>query len=137
MKTENGNQIVANQRGEFVQSGETNLSGGTGRAATSSAAQSGATNYPGRSFTNACRKLVQGLISKVRSKVVAEFRGRVQEQDELLQRALSEAEALAWESGYPQLFFPTLALEKAQAVANWRTHQRAVLLRSPQLALAA
>jgi len=46
--------------------------------------------------------------------------------NKLLHLALNEAEALAWQTEYPHLVFPTLALEKAQAVANWLTRQRSM-----------
>jgi hypothetical protein len=40
--------------------------------------------------------------------------------------ALNEAEALAWETEYPYLVFPTLAAEKAQAVAKWQVRQHLI-----------
>jgi hypothetical protein len=39
---------------------------------------------------------------------------------------LNEAEALAWQTDYPQLFFPTLAMEKVQAVVSRRPRQQFV-----------
>jgi hypothetical protein len=36
--------------------------------------------------------------------------------------ALNEAEALAWETEYPQLVFPTLAEEKIAAISSWYGH---------------
>jgi hypothetical protein len=83
-----------------------------------------------------CRKLL-AQIENVREQVVSEFRDRLDENKHVLDLALNEAEALAWASGYPQLFFPTLATEKASAVSGW--HQRQQFLRhrpAPLLAAA-
>jgi hypothetical protein len=35
---------------------------------------------------------------------------------------LNEAEALAWETEYPQLVFPALAEEKIEAISSWYSH---------------
>ena len=75
-----------------------------------------------------CRKLLAQL-EDVREQVVDEFRGRVAEHQRVLDLALNEAEALAWESGFPQLMFPVLATEKATAIAGWHVRQQS--LRSP------
>ena len=39
---------------------------------------------------------------------------------------LNEAEAAAWQTRYPHLFFPTLATEKVQAVIAWDTKRQAL-----------
>lgn len=57
--------------------------------------------------------------------------------ERLLQQALNEAEALAWQTAYPQLVFPVLAGEKLQAVAEWSLTQQQVRRQSPTFALAA
>ena len=75
-----------------------------------------------------CRKIL-GQIEDVREQVADEFRGQLEEHKHVLDLALNEAEALAWESGYPQLIFPVLATEKASAITNWHLRQRS--LRSP------
>jgi hypothetical protein len=75
-----------------------------------------------------CRKLLAQL-EDVREQVVAEFRGRLEGHKHVLDLAMNEAEALAWETGFPQLFFPTLATEKASAVSGW--HMRQQSLRGP------
>jgi hypothetical protein len=38
--------------------------------------------------------------------------------------ALNEAEALAWQTGYPHLLFPALATEKIQAATEWSARQK-------------
>jgi hypothetical protein len=72
-----------------------------------------------------CQKLL-AQIKKTKDSIRAEFRGTVKAHEQLLQLALNEAEALAWQTPYPHLFFPTLALEKAQAVASWEAHQQLI-----------
>ena len=69
-----------------------------------------------------CRKVV-AQIEKAKERILAEFRGRLEEHGHLLRLALNEAEALAWQTDYPHLLFPTLAAEKAQAAATWHTRQ--------------
>jgi hypothetical protein len=71
---------------------------------------------------NLCRKAV-AQIEKAKRTIVSEFRDRLEEHDHLLELAVNEAEALAWQTQYPHLLFPVLATEKAQAVANWHRRQ--------------
>jgi len=81
----------------------------------------------------------QKLASKIQSTKVAllsEFRQRVDTNDRMLRLALNEAEAIALETGFPLLTFPTLAREKAEAVAAWQTRQQ-VLRHSSEQSLAA
>jgi len=82
-----------------------------------------------------CRKLL-AQIENVREQVVSEFRDRLDGNKHVLDLALNEAEALAWASGYPQLFFPTLATEKANAVSGWHQRQQFLRHRAPLLAAA-
>jgi hypothetical protein len=63
-------------------------------------------------------------IAKVRAMVGREFSTLRQREPRLLRQALNEAEAIAWHTGFPQLVFPLLALEKARAVATWESRQR-------------
>jgi hypothetical protein len=76
-------------------------------------------------------------IKNVREQVVDEFRDRLEGHKHVLDLALNEAEALAWDSGFPQLFFPTLATEKASAVTGWHLRQQSLRQRTaPLLAVA-
>ena len=70
-----------------------------------------------------CRKII-AQIEQTRRSILGEFRDAFQTQEHLLRLAVNEAEALAWQTGVPQLVFPTLAREKVQAVADWHTRQR-------------
>jgi len=46
----------------------------------------------------------------------------------LLHLAITEAAALAERTGFPQLFLPALALEKAEAASAWHLRQQHTLL---------
>jgi hypothetical protein len=72
---------------------------------------------------NACLKLI-AQIDRARERVVGEFKPSVQEHAHVLELALNEAQALAWQSGFPHLVFPTLAEENARAVAAWHDRQQ-------------
>lgn len=69
-----------------------------------------------------CSKIVAG-IRKTKNALFREFRDSYHAQEHLLRLALNEAEALAWETGVPQLVFPTLAAEKAEATVAWQKRQ--------------
>jgi hypothetical protein len=75
-----------------------------------------------RNILSLCRKAV-ARIEKAKETIVSEFRDRLEEHGHLLRLAVNEAEALAWQTEYPHLLFPTLAAEKAQAVAKWHRRQ--------------
>jgi len=81
-----------------------------------------ATHRVGEACIASCRKLVAQM-NKAKHAILTEFNGTVQAQEHLLRLALNEAEALAWQTGFPQLVFPDLALEKAQAVVARQARQ--------------
>jgi hypothetical protein len=83
-----------------------------------------------------CRKLLAQL-EDVKEQVVEEFRGRIEDHQHVLELAVNEAEALAWQTGFPQLFFPTLAVEKASAVTGWHQRQRFLRERTSPMLIAA
>ena len=72
-----------------------------------------------------CRKLLRAL-RQTKLTILNEFRLTLGAHQQMLKLALNEAEALAWETGYPHLVFPLLATEKAQAVAAWTTRQSSI-----------
>ncbi len=72
-----------------------------------------------------CKKLL-GEIERVKNKILDEFRATKESQANLFQQAVNEAEALAWQTDYPHLLFPALAMEKVQAVSAWQARQRFV-----------
>lgn len=58
--------------------------------------------------------------------LLREFIAESNTDGRLLRLALNEAEALACQSGFPELIFPLLAIEKAQAVRAWSKRQSAM-----------
>ena len=82
------------------------------------------------SFSDAClascRKMVAQM-KQAKNAILREFNGTFEAQEHLLRLAVNEAEALAWQTGFPQLVFPDLAMEKAQAVAAWQMKQRKLI----------
>ena len=93
-----------------------------------------------RSFSDACLascRKVLAQIEKARNNILAEFRENLEVNEQVLRLALNEAEALAWQTPYPQLVFADLAAEKAQAVVDWSAHQRSVRQTNSALRLTA
>jgi hypothetical protein len=70
-----------------------------------------------------CRKAM-ALVEQTKAALLSEWQDCREECKHLLQLALNEAEALAWQTDFPQLFFPILAAEKVQAVGNWQARQQ-------------
>lgn len=65
------------------------------------------------------QKLIMG-IEEAKRNLAAVYKFEVPER--LFRVALDEAEALAWETEYPQLIFPALAEEKIEAISSWYSH---------------
>ncbi len=74
-------------------------------------------------------------IPQIRSLIEREFARLQAQQPHIFRLTLNEAEALAWQTGFPQLVFPTLAAEKIRAVADWNKRQQ--VLRSQESPAAA
>ena len=74
---------------------------------------------------NSCRRLLD-RIANVKRAILDEFHDTVDAQNRMLRLAVNEAEALAWETDYPELVFPTLAQEKASEVSSWQARQRQI-----------
>jgi hypothetical protein len=94
----------------------------------------------GSAFSMLCLRsyrMILAQIRKARDAIFAEARGTLDTHERMLQLALNEAEALAWQTEYPHLVFPALAAEKVHAVADWNRHQRSVWQTDPLFALAA
>jgi len=82
-----------------------------------------------QAVANACIASCQKLaaqIERTKRNLIAELQDSFQVPEQLYRQALVEAEALAWQTDYPQLVFPTLATEKVQAVAAWHRRQRSL-----------
>ena len=88
-----------------------------------------------------CYQKVLRRLAAVKVRVEREFGQGMSGYEPLLKAAINEAEAVAWQTPYPHLFFPALAEEKAAAARQWTSHQRAiqerVSLEREQLPLAA
>jgi hypothetical protein len=88
-------------------------------------------------LSGAVRARISNQIESVKRQVFTEFKGALEANEQLLRLALSEADVLARQTGFPQLVFPLLATEKAQSAARWQFHQRYLLRSNSPYALAA
>ena len=88
-------------------------------------------------FVRACLnsgRTIRDAIARAKEAVLRDYAELVGEHARVLRLALNEAEALAWQTDFPHLFFPNLATEKAQAAVSWHRHQRAVRRTATELA---
>jgi hypothetical protein len=83
----------------------------------------------GSACLRSCRKLF-AQIATTKARIHEQFRARLGENDRLLRLVLNEAEAVAWETEFPHLFFPTLAVEMARTAARWQERQISMTKRS-------
>jgi hypothetical protein len=80
-------------------------------------------------LSQACLKSCKRILAQIgraKDAIFAEARDTLEVQDQMLRLVLNEAEALAWQTRFPHLFFPALAVEKVQEAAAWDSRQRAV-----------
>jgi hypothetical protein len=63
---------------------------------------------------------------QAKNKIANEFQETLDSHAQIFQLALKEAEALAFQTDYPHLLFPALALEKIQAVSVWQARQQSL-----------
>jgi len=68
-------------------------------------------------------------IDSVKQEVLEKYQPNVGDNNHLLRLSLIEADALARQTGYPRLFFPLLASEKASNAVRWQFRQQAKLPR--------
>ena len=83
----------------------------------------------GTAFSKACLrcgKQILAEVRKVRESILAEARETVRVQEHRLRLAVNEAEALAWQTLYPHLLFPSLATEKIRGATAWENRQRSL-----------
>lgn len=74
---------------------------------------------------NYCEALREA-IAPTKQALWQEFEPELGQHSQVLRLALNEAEALAWETDYPHLLFPMLAVEKAQAAVAWYRRQQSI-----------
>jgi len=77
----------------------------------------------------ACGQKLVAQIERVKKNIIAEVHETLKAHEQLINRAVGEAEALAWQTAYPQLVFPVLAVEKVQSVAAWHSRQQSLYRR--------
>lgn len=83
----------------------------------------------GNKFRKACVACCQKVLAQIKNakaEIFREARDSLKAKEHLLELALNEAEALAMQTLYPHLVFPTLATEKVQTVVEWEKHQQLV-----------
>ena len=73
-----------------------------------------------------CQKIL-AQIWNIKDRLLAEWRDGAEAHERMLRLVVNEAEALAWQTSYPHLVFPTLAVEKIQRVRDWVRRQQSVL----------
>ena len=79
------------------------------------------------SFCADCARKLAAQIQRTKQDLVAQFRKTFAGNERMLRLVLNEAEALAFLTEYPQLVFPSLALEKVEGAIAWQKHQQEVL----------
>jgi hypothetical protein len=87
------------------------------------------TNNAKQTFTNRCLqscKVLFAEIEQAKNMIADDFHETLDTHGNLFRLALNEAEALAWQTDYPHLVYPTLAMERVQAVVAWRRRQQSV-----------
>lgn len=98
-------------------------------------AVNGEPTFAGR-CVESCKKLLAS-IEQAKNKIAAEFQETLDSHSQLFRLALKEAEALAFQTDYPHLLFPTLAVEKIQAASAWQARQQLLRHRRAVFAAAA
>ena len=87
--------------------------------------------------TESTRRELSRQLAAVKKSMLREFGVALGGQGRMLESALNEAEAVAWQTPYPHLVFPMLAEEKASAVSRWAARQRSVRRVSREMSLSA
>lgn len=90
----------------------------------------------GQRFEAHFNRKAYAQLQRVRTAIEATFARATAARRRLVRLALNEAEALASQTAYPHLVFPTLAQEKVRALSRWERKQAALLSREPELAFA-
>jgi len=90
-----------------------------------------------RKACGACCRKIRAQIAGVKEAIFTEYSRAFSAPERLVRLALNEAEAAAWQTKYPHLLFPTLAVEKVRAVAAWKARQESVREHSPVISLTA
>ena len=79
---------------------------------------------------------VRAVIARAKEAMLFQHMEAAGDHGRLLKLALNEAEALAWQTEFPQLVFPILAEEKARAAVSWHERQHALRRAQAEVAFA-
>lgn len=97
-------------------------------------------NYRSRRFTPKLRVALaeprNENMQRLREALAAEFASLQDTRGHLVRLTLNEAEAMAFQTAFPQLVFPLLAKEKLAALAAWHERQAELRPSGPVLAFA-
>jgi|GEM_PF-2023300 len=85
----------------------------------------------------ACSRKILAQINRAKAAILAESSRTLRIHRHALRLALNEADALAWQTMFPHLVFPSLAAEKVQAVVDWNARQQRMRPTIPPFGLAA
>src|SRR5436190_22625328 len=77
-------------------------------------------------FCAACARKLIAEIQRIKLELVSQFRSTFAGNERMLRQVLNEAEAVAFLTQYPQLVFPSLALEKLEGAVAWQRHQNEI-----------
>ncbi len=83
-----------------------------------------------------CRRLANE-VRRIRRSVVQDFTNAPREMRQAVESALNEAEAVAWQTPFPHLFFPVLAEEKVATAERWAGRQQMIRRQTQRIAFAA
>ena len=81
-------------------------------------------------------KSIRAAMGRAKDAMLFEHVNQAGEHGRLLRLALTEAEALAWQTEFPHLVFPELAREKAHAAILWHQRQRSLRSGTTEVAFA-
>jgi hypothetical protein len=84
-------------------------------------------NNAEQTFTHRCLQSCKVLLTEIeqaKNMIVNDFHETLDTHGNLFRLALNEAEVLALQTDYPHLVYPTLAMERVQAVVAWRRRQQ-------------
>ena len=80
-----------------------------------------------RGFTKFCAASCDKIVTRIRQAkeaILVDARARSNASEQMLQLSMNEAEAMAWQTNFPHLIFPTLAMERVQSVTEWQRRQQ-------------
>ena len=86
-------------------------------------------------FCAACARKLIAEIQRTKRELASQFRRTFAGNEGMLRQVLNEAEAVAFLTEYPQLVFPTLALEKVEGAVAWQRHQQEIRRGQPHAVL--